>query len=76
MPLRVRTRGSASLRLIALSALIQVDLEILEITQADIETARLVGQTPVVLAALTKDAQLLRFFLKFVELIERHLLVF
>ena len=76
MPLRIRTRGSASLRLIALSALIQVDLEILEITQADIETARLVGQPPVVLAALTKDAQLLRFFLKFVELIERHLLVF
>ena len=44
MPLRIRTRGSASLRLTALSALIQVDLEILEITQADIETARLLDK--------------------------------
>ena len=60
----------------ALSALIQIDLEILEVTHADIETARLVRQTPVALAALAKDAELLRFFLKFVELIERRLLVF
>ena len=62
--------------MIALSALFQVDLEILQVTQADIETVRLVRQTPAALATLAKNAELLRFFLKFVELIERHLLVF